>query len=1333
MFKKEGARGIWRYIVAVSALLLAIGIFANTVSAGIPMNAPADKGGASAAQPQPAGKEKPFDCSRMKEMGIDKQMNFHANEIMAACSGLKFQLPKDAAPSSADLSAAAKGGANGKTLIPSNYGGPDVCASCPDGTYPKVTQSESMVWGHGNTVVVNYNDGRTSPTCYGGYSFSTDGGTTWTRPGGTGASPICTGHGTNYGDPIVVWNAHLNAWFLGDLTTGCGGQGIGMWTSTDGQTFTPSACAHSGTSDDRESMWVDNAPSSPFYGRMYVSWNNFAAGQNIYVVYSDNGTTWSTPVQVQTGGFIRNVQDTGSPNGDGTVFIAGMNESGGGLSNRTNIMYRSTNGGAAWTAITMGSPFPGPGDALCDNPYFAKISPIWRHMGWGQPAVGPQISGQNVVHYVYAAHGSGADTGDIMYTRSVDNGSTWSTPIRLNTDTGTRAQWMPSLAVTNGGSVMASWYDRRNTSNNDYEWYGNMSRDNGATWQGDMAVSDQIIPQPLQPDSGIQACYAGDYNYHSADGQNLYMTWTDGRVLISGNPQQDVFFDKVVGGPTLTPTPPPSCDPNCTPTRTSTRTPTLTTVPTICGMYTPGPVVNATIAAGTDDTGNHGDDVVTSINLPFPVRFYNDQQYTSANVSSNGNLQFTTQSTAFPNECLPSVAIPGPAIFPFWDDLRTDTTGSCSPGPCGIYTSVTGNAGSRTFNIEWRTFYFSGAGSTNFEIQFHEGTPDFDLIYGNITGALDSTTVGVQDGGVRFTQIACNTSVSQYLNKRIPMSLIGCGPTNTPSRTPTPCVTCPTNTRTTTATGTPCGGQPGWADKAPITASPGLVRADAASMGNMIYVIGGRSADTPSTFNQTIYVYNPATDAWATASTMLTDTKTSNLAVVMLNGPNGPRIYAIGGSTPSGSPDLVPTNIVRVYDPVSGSLTNADSWPQTNPYVIPGGWTVYNNRLYMFGGYDPAATPTAMISDIWEFNPMSPRGSQWTHKNAHLSIARAYIAVSAIGNFIYLAGGSQATGSPLTNETIVEKYNPANDAISAVAPLPVASSNFKGFTNGTLMYAPGGVFPTAVNMMQIYDPTSNTWTSGAPMLHPVRNYAAVTMGNSFYAIGGYEGAVISAYNQRFNAPGQCATPTNTPSSGTVTRTPTRTFTPGQGTATRTPQRTITPCAACNMDVLAVVTSCYLDGTVHWIAIVHNPDRCGVNAPWRAELQVRNNGGNFRTVRIQYATSYFGSGDTVMDGYFCYHFSSNVRDLRVEYLFEDQQNRSQGSNTTIQERSAPPNSYSATPESGIPVAKSRGGTNNPSTCNADMASQAMAPCEQGNDGCSPPPSPIPTGAPVLPAK
>ncbi len=42
---------------------------------------------------------------------------------------------------------------------------------------------------------------------------------------------------------------------------------------------------------------------------------------------------------------------------------------------------------------------------------------------------------------------------------------------------------------------------------------------------------------------------------------------------------------------------------------------------------------------GVTDTGNHTDDGNTPITLPFPVTLY-DQTFTSAEVNSNGSLQF---------------------------------------------------------------------------------------------------------------------------------------------------------------------------------------------------------------------------------------------------------------------------------------------------------------------------------------------------------------------------------------------------------------------------------------------------------------------------------------------------------------------------------------------------------------------------------------------------------------------------------------------------------------------------------------------------------------------
>jgi hypothetical protein len=186
--------------------------------------------------------------------------------------------------------------------------------------------------------------------------------------------------------------------------------------------------------------------------------------------------------------------------------------------------------------------------------------------------------------------------------------------------------------------------------------------------------------------------------------------------------------------PTATGTPP-----------TATRTPSAT--PTPCGYdFT---TATATIVPGTQDIGNHCDDCVTHITLPFPFTLYN-QQYSAAQVSSNGNIQFITSSGNNLNTCLPAPSLSA-SLLPNWTDLVTDCAN------CGIYTSVSGTAPNRIFNIEWRAGYFKGGGNANFEARLYEGTGVFDFVYGQMDDPGANSTVGVQNAGATtFTQYSCN-------------------------------------------------------------------------------------------------------------------------------------------------------------------------------------------------------------------------------------------------------------------------------------------------------------------------------------------------------------------------------------------------------------------------------------------------------------------------------------------------------------------------------------------------------------------------------------------------
>jgi hypothetical protein len=480
-----------------------------------------------------------IDCSQITSLGLLKQDNLRAGRALIDCGvvqGGRAAKPGDAPP-----------------LPPNVLVSNRACANKQN-----CTKSESMVWAStvDSTIVVNYNDHNANQ--YSGTSYSTDGGVSFTQ---ISPPPFGSGHSTNFGDPIVVYNAKLGMWFAGDLVTGCGGQGIGLWTSPDGITWTTGACAHNGGSDDRESMWVDNEPTSGTYGRMYISWNDFTVGVGaLSVTHSDNGTNWSAPVRVSnTSTFIRDVQVTGSPVGaprfegaNSTVFIAGMDEGSGSCDTRQNLMFKSLDGGTTWTSTTLGARFKAICDGLCDNPYFAKVNPIIRHMGWGQPAVGPN----GVVHYVYAGLGrQNHDPGDVFYVRSADNGATWSTPKMLNgtADAQFKSQWMPSLSADANGRVTASWYDRSLATSAchnatdpgcQYRRVGRQSSDNGASFSKQFPIS-ATTSQPEQPDPGIQACYAGDYDYSTTLNGNAFITWTDGQRTVGGTHVQDVNFAAV--------------------------------------------------------------------------------------------------------------------------------------------------------------------------------------------------------------------------------------------------------------------------------------------------------------------------------------------------------------------------------------------------------------------------------------------------------------------------------------------------------------------------------------------------------------------------------------------------------------------------------------------------------------------------------------------------------------------------------------------------------------------------------------------------------------------
>ncbi|HUS15488.1 MAG TPA: S-layer homology domain-containing protein, partial [Chloroflexia bacterium] len=336
-----------------------------------------------------------------------------------------------------------------------------------------------------------------------------------------------------------------------------------------------------------------------------------------------------------------------------------------------------------------------------------------------------------------------------------------------------------------------------------------------------------------------------------------------------------------------------------------------------------------------------------------------------------------------------------------------------------------------------------------------------------------------------------------------------------------------------------------------------------------IYHFGGRHGVDGEDFAlASILEYTPGNPGtWATKAAVLDggglqgSRFTSNMAAATI----GANIYVIGGN----SVDSVPISTTRVYNPVADSISTTDAWP-ASPVRVPGGWAVVNDKLYLFGGFSDLANggTGGVFTDTWRFDPAQPAGSRWTQM-APMNLGRAFMGAAVVDGKIYAVGGDLWQGSPgtLVPVTNVERYDPATNTWTTMAPLPTARGDLGawGYDTGSpyeiagKVAVAGGHFPIPDNQGYIYTPATNTWTTFPNLVYATRNYAYTQLDGYLYALGGYDytnGVPIGAnFNQRYDATTAQGTPTSTRTGTPPTATSTST---GSATWTRTATATAVP-------------------------------------------------------------------------------------------------------------------------------------------------------------------------------
>jgi N-acetylneuraminic acid mutarotase len=316
------------------------------------------------------------------------------------------------------------------------------------------------------------------------------------------------------------------------------------------------------------------------------------------------------------------------------------------------------------------------------------------------------------------------------------------------------------------------------------------------------------------------------------------------------------------------------------------------------------------------------------------------------------------------------------------------------------------------------------------------------------------------------------------------------------------------------------------------------------------YGMGGRSSDVAGSDFMHPFEYDPVANTWTTKSATYPDNQVNNMACGVLTDAGTPYIYCVGGSAGGGT---TATSRVFRYNPVTDTITTvASPWPGDGDGVtLPGGFSVFNNKLYTLGGFH---IQTAMDNRIFEFTPTT---NAWVQKAAVLPVPLGYIPTTTIGNFIYTGGGSAFDPTAILIDTNnAFRYDPVADSITTIPTIPRATAETRALNFCNQMYVMGGgrTAPNPSNEVDVYDPGSNTWSMGLPFVNARRNFPTDTDGtNNIWLAGGYEPSSPAADMEIFHCPvSPCAAPSPTPTA-TATATPTAT-----ATATATPTPTATP-------------------------------------------------------------------------------------------------------------------------------------------------------------------------------
>jgi hypothetical protein len=360
--------------------------------------------------------------------------------------------------------------------------------------------SQHLVVGANNWL---YGNGNFEVSAY----VSFDGGRTWTS-----SQPYINRNASRLSaaDPTVAFGPDGSVYFA-FIAFGPAEGAVAVSRSLDGGlTWATQSWATSFTGGAADKPVLAGSGSN-----LYVFWQ--ASNGLLSRVSGNNGLSWSATVTVGAGG--RNAAPVVGADGAVNVFYTVGN---------SLRLGRSTDKGASYSNSTVSS--------------LTALQP--RAAQFRAEIIPMAAAGADGALYVAWADGRNAGRGnDILASRSLDGGATWSAPTVVNNDGGAADQLMPALTLGADGVLTAAWLDTRNDpSRVNYDIYIARAVTNASGLGFSFGANTRVTNISSNPnnDPRLQGTMIGDYFAIAAGNGLVYPVWTDTR-----NNNQDIYLAPV--------------------------------------------------------------------------------------------------------------------------------------------------------------------------------------------------------------------------------------------------------------------------------------------------------------------------------------------------------------------------------------------------------------------------------------------------------------------------------------------------------------------------------------------------------------------------------------------------------------------------------------------------------------------------------------------------------------------------------------------------------------------------------------------------------------------